>query len=157
MILNCRGGDAEPLVGHTGLKHYESDQGPKLEVHPMFTSVVLSLPLLTTHITVQATLSHLCDLPLTFSPSCRSCDSLFIPQNPIWASFAPWTFLTTHLKSTCFLIYYSYCMNHISFSYLAINLTLPLDYDLLGTWTMSYSALKLHPIGHFLLHHSISI
>lgn len=48
--------------------------------------------------------SHLCDSALTLSPSCWSCEnSLFIPQNSIWASFAPWAFLTTHLKATCFL------------------------------------------------------
>lgn len=98
------------------------------------------------------TVSHLCDFALTFSPFCWSCDSLFIPQSPIRA----WNFLTIPLKSTCFFPYFSYCMNHIAVHYLAINLTLPLDYKPLRAWTMSCFPLKLL-ILDFLLHHFINI
>ena len=143
-----------PGTSRTRLRHQESDQDPQLEVQPMFTSVVLSLPLLTSRVVQwhQATLPHLCELAWTFSPSCWSCDSLPISQNPIWASLVPWALLTTHLKSTCFLnstlIAWTTSFGNKSNSPTRLLALRDMDHVL---------ALKLHLLGHFMLHHSISI
>lgn len=97
----------------------------------------------------QATLPHLCELAWTFCPSCWSCDSLLISQNRIWASFVPWALLTTHLKSTCFLnstlIAWTTSFGNKSNSPTRLWTLRNMDHVL---------ALKLHLLGHFMLHHS---
>lgn len=74
-------------------------------------------------------------LCIDLSPSCWSRDRQFL--------IFPWTFLTPPLTSTCFLMHFSYCMNHVSFCYLAIYLTLSLDYQLLKRWFWRITAVRM--------------
>lgn len=155
MAGNHPGGDARQPIGHTDMKLTSMTRGMSISslwsCHPC-----LSWPPTEWSSDTKPPLPISVTLPW-LSPHLIGHVIAYLVLRPSLALFPPWTFLATSLKSTCFFIYFSYCMNHSSICYLAMYLTLPPDYKCLRAWAMSYSALKLHLLGHFLLHHSISI